>query len=93
MFDEPISSHNPFNFLKRKKYIVTYVSLPKYCNSFMHIQRSLGMSDVKWRTKKIDKKDYAIFLQCMGEDDSEEEDEDDVSKKCLSHFKCDNIVA
>ena len=85
MFEEPISSCNPFNFLNGKKYIMTYKSLPKYCNSFMHIQRSLGISDVKWRTKKIDKKDCAIFLWCMGHDESEEEDEDDVSKK----YVCD----
>ena len=52
---------NLFNFLNRNKYIVAYKSLPKYCNSFMHIQRSLRISDAKWRTKKIDKKDYAIF--------------------------------
>ena len=58
----------------------------------MHIQISLGISDVKWRMKKIDKKDYAIFLRCMGEDDSEEEDEDSVSKKCVWHFKCDDVV-
>ena len=53
MFDEPISSHNPFTFLSGKKYIMTYKSLPKYCNSFMHVQRSLGISDVKWRMKKL----------------------------------------
>ena len=51
----------------------------------MHIQRSLGISDVKWRMKKFDKKDCAIFLQHVGDDDSEEEDEDDVSKK----YVCD----
>ena len=50
----------------------------------MHIQRDLGISDVKWRTKKIDKKDYAIFLRHVGEDESEEY-EDDVSKK----YVCD----
>ena len=72
---------------------MTYKSLPKYCNSFMHIQRGPGISDVKWRMKKIDKKDYAIFLRHMGKDDSEEEDEDDVSKKCLWHFKCEDIAA
>ena len=63
MFDEPISSHNPFNFLNGKKYIVTYESLTKYCNSFMHVQQTLGISDVKWRTKKIDRKECAIFLR------------------------------
>ena len=85
MFDEPISTWNPFNFLNGKKYIVMYDSLLKYCNSFIHIQRSLGISDVKWRMKIIDKKDCAIFLWHMGNDDSEEEDEDYVSKK----YVCD----
>ena len=61
MFDKPIESHNPYNFLNEKKYIVTYESLTKYCNSFMHVQETLGISDVKWRTKKIDKKECAIF--------------------------------
>ena len=85
MFDKPISSWNPFNFLNRKKCIVTYESLLKYCNSFVHIQRSLGISDVKWRMKKINKKDCAIFLRHMGNNGSKEEDEDDVSKK----YVCD----
>ena len=82
---EPISSHNPFNFLNGKKYIVTNESLPKY-NSFMHIQRILGISDVKWRLKKIDKKDCAIFLWHMVNDNSEEEDEDNVSKKYFCYI-------
>ena len=81
MFDEPISSHNLYNFLNGKKYIVTYESLTKYYNSFMHVQQTLSISDVKWRTKKIDKKECVIFLGWVGKDDSEEEDEDDVSHK------------
>ena len=87
MFDEPISSQNPYNFLNMKKYIVTYESLLKYCNSFMHVQRSLEISDVKWRMKKINKKDCAIFLQHMGNDDSEEEDENNVSKNMFVTFQ------
>ena len=87
MFEEPISSHNPFIFLNGKKYIMTYESYLKYCNSFMHVQRSLGISNVKWRMKKIDKKDCAIFLWCMVDDDSEEEDEDDMGKNILVTFQ------
>ena len=37
--------------------------------------------------EKIDKKDYAIFLQCVGADESEEEDEDDVSKNMFVGFQ------
>ena len=53
----------------------------------MHMQQTLGISDVKWRTKKIDKKECAIFLRQVGKDDSEEEDEDDASLK----YFCDII--
>ena len=80
MFDVRISSRNLNNFLNGKKYIVTYESLTKYCNSFMHMQQTLGTSDVKWRIKKIDRKECAIFLRRVGEDDSDK-DEDDVSQK------------
>ena len=46
----------------------------------MHVQQTLGISDVKWRTKKIGKKECVIFLRQVGEDNLEE-DEDDVSLK------------
>ena len=96
MFQEPISLRNPYNFLKGKKYIVPY-------DSFMHVQRTLGIEDVKWCTKKTDKKDCTIFLRKICDvEDSEDDEEDDVSyqHKCICHKKmpckvitrCHNIV-
>ena len=82
MFEEPISLRNPCNFLKGKKYIVVYENLGSYCNSFMHVQRTLGIEDVKWHTKKIDKKDCTIFLRKICD---VEDSEDDV-------IRCHNIV-
>ena len=71
LFKEPISSRNPYNFLKGKKFIVSYENLATYCNLFMHGQQGLGIEDVKWHTKKIDKKDCAIFLRKISDvDDS-----------------------
>ena len=90
MFEEPISSRNPYNFLKGKKYIVLYENLGSYCNSFMHVQRILGIEDVKWHTKKIDKKDCTIFLRNISDvKDSEDNEEDNVSyqHKCTCHKK------
>ena len=46
----------------------------------------LGIEDVKWCTKKIDKKDCAIFLRKISDvDDLEDDEEEDVSyqHKCI----------
>ena len=65
MFEESISLQNPYSSLKGKKYIVLYDNLGSYCNSFVHVQRTLCIEDVKWRTEKIDKNDCTIFLRKM----------------------------
>ena len=80
LFGEPILSRNPYNFLKGKKFIVSYENLATYCNLFMHAQWGLSIEDVKWHTKKIDNEDCAIFLRKISDvDDSEDEEEEDVS--------------
>ena len=79
MFEQLISSRQPYSFLKGQKYIISYEELSSYVRSFMHVQRTLGIADLHWRTKKIDKKECCIFVKKVDEDDSEGDDEDDVS--------------
>ena len=79
MFNQPISSRQPYSLLKGQKYIVSYDELPSYARSFMHIQKTLAIADLHWRTLKIDKKECCIFVKKVDEDDSEGDDEDDVS--------------
>ena len=45
----------------------------------MHVQRTLCISDLQWQMKKIDKKECCIFVKKVDEDDSDGEEEDDVS--------------
>ena len=79
MFKQPISLRQPYSFLKRQKYIVYYDKLSSYARSFMHVQRTLGIADLHWRTKKNDKKECCIFVIKVDEDNSGGNDEDDVS--------------
>ena len=79
MFEQLISLRQPYSFLKGQKYIVSYEELSSYVRSFMHVQRTLGIADLHWRTKKIDKKECCIFVKKVDEDDSEGDDQDDVS--------------
>ena len=47
----------PHSFLKGQKYIVSCDELSSYARSFMHVQRTLGIANLHWRTKIIDKKE------------------------------------
>ena len=79
MFEQPISSRQPYTFLKGQKYIVSYDELSSYTRSFMHIQRTLAIANLHWKTQKIDKKECCIFVKKVDKDNSEGDDEDDVS--------------
>ena len=79
MFEQPILSRQPYSFLKGQKYIISYEELSSYMRSCIHIQRTLSTADLHWRTKKINKKECCIFVKKVDEDNSEGNNEDDVS--------------
>ena len=79
MFERPISSRQPYTFLKGQKNIVSYDELSRYARSFMHVQRTLAIANGTGELKKSTRRNAALFVKKVEEDDSEGDDEDDVS--------------